>query len=88
MFGAKPAIGGENYPLCTLTYDLAFHGYQAAGFSEAQEITAADYLNGYLTQAAGQAAINSHFYSALPSSSEAAFDVLGAARRASKTISY
>jgi ABC-type phosphate transport system substrate-binding protein len=88
VFGAKPAVGGESYPLCTLTYDLAFHGYQAAGFSEGQEITASDYLNGYIAQAAGQAAVNSHFYSALPTSSEDIFDVLGAARRAAKTISY
>jgi ABC-type phosphate transport system substrate-binding protein len=88
VFGAKPAVGGESYPLCTLTYILAFHGYQAAGFTEAQEVTAADYLNGYLTASTGQAAINSHFYSALPTSGENSFDVQAAAQRASKTISY
>ncbi len=88
VFGAKPSIGGENYPLCTLTYALAFHGYQAAGFSEGQEITANDYLNGYLVQNTGQAAINAHFYSSLPTSSEGVFNVLGAAQRAAKEISY
>jgi ABC-type phosphate transport system substrate-binding protein len=87
VYGAKPAVGGEAYPLCTLTYDLGFHGYQAAGFTEGQAITAKDYLNGYLTQE-GQTAINAHYYSALPTSPEAIYDVLGAARRASKEISY
>ncbi len=88
VYGAHPGIGGLSYPLCTLTYALAFHGYQAAGFSEGQEITANDYLNGYLVQSTGQAAIKSHYYDALPSSPEGLFDVLGAARRAAKEISY
>ncbi|HET6998197.1 MAG TPA: substrate-binding domain-containing protein [Solirubrobacterales bacterium] len=88
VFGARPSVGGGNYPLCMLTYDLAFHGYGAAGFGEGQAITATDYLNGYVVQSTGQAAINSHFYSSLPSSPEPVFDVLGAARRAAKSISY
>jgi hypothetical protein len=88
VFGAKPAIGGEGYPLCTLTYALAFHGYGAAGFGEGAERTVRDFLNGYVVQSAGQAAIAGHWYSALPSSAEERFDVLGAARRAAATISY
>ena len=48
VFGALPAIGGSAYPLCTLTYDLAFHGYKAAGFKFAPYQTVRDYLNGYV----------------------------------------
>jgi len=88
VFGAKPAVGGKSYPLCTLTYDLAFHGYKSAGFAEGQELTARDYLTEYITQTAGQTAIASNFYSGLPSSAEPKFDVLGAAVKAAKTISY
>jgi hypothetical protein len=88
VFGAKPSVGGKSYPLCALTYDLALHGYKSAGFSEAQELTARDYLTEYITQTAGQTAISSNFYSGLPSSAEPKFDVLGAAVKAAKTISY
>jgi ABC-type phosphate transport system substrate-binding protein len=94
VFGAKPAIGAENYPLCTLTYALAFHGYhlvppfKEAPFTEGQELTVKDYLNNYIVQEAGQTAISSHWYSRLPSSAEERFDVLGAARKAAKQISY
>ena len=87
IFGAKPTVGGKSYPLCTLTYDLALHGYKAAGFSEAQEITTAGYL-GYVLQPAAQEAIAGNFYSSLPSSAESKFDVLGAARKAAKAIGY
>ncbi len=88
VFGAKPAAGGKSYPLCALTYVLAFHGYQAAGFSEGAERTARDYLNGYMVQEAGQSAINGHYYSSLPTSGEERLDVLGAARGAASSISY
>jgi ABC-type phosphate transport system substrate-binding protein len=88
VFGAKPAVGGKGYPLCALTYALAFHGYSAAGFSEGQEVTARDYLNGYVVRAAGQAAVAGHFYSPLPTSAESKFDVLGAARWAASSINY
>jgi ABC-type phosphate transport system substrate-binding protein len=94
VFGAKPAIGAKNYPLCTLTYALAFHGYKQVppfsevSFTEGQELTARDYLYEYVVQEAGQNAINSNYYSSLPSSAEERFDVLGAARKAAKTISY
>jgi ABC-type phosphate transport system substrate-binding protein len=89
VFGGKPAIGGKSYPLCALTYVLAFHGYGAAGFGESTERTVRDYLNGYVVQEAGQAAIdNSHYYGVLPTSGEERFDVLGAARRAASSISF
>jgi ABC-type phosphate transport system substrate-binding protein len=94
IFGTKPAVGGKSYPLCTLTYALAFHGYKLVpafnevSFSPGQELTARDYLYEYVVQAAGQSAINSNWYSSLPTSGEERFDVLGAARKAAKTISW
>lgn len=88
VFGAKPAVGGESYPLCTLTYVLAFNDYSAAGFTEGQATTARDYLYEYITQTAGQEDITSNFYAPLPTSAELLFDVLGSAQRAAKTISF
>jgi Fibronectin type III domain/Protein of unknown function (DUF3616) len=88
VFGARPAVGGTSYPLCALTYDLAFHGYRAAGFAEGQEITVRDYLDDYVVQAAGQAEIAGNYYSRLPTSAEPRFDVLSAARRAAAEIGW
>jgi len=88
VFGAKPAIGGSSYPLCTLTYALAFHGYQDAGFSEGQQQTVRDYLYGYVVQAAGQADITGGFYAPLPTSAEPLYDVQAAAKNAASSISY
>ena len=67
VFGAKPAVGGRNYPLCTLTYGLVFHGYRPRASAKAQEITVRDYLYGYVVQSAGQSAINSNYYAPVPS---------------------
>ncbi|HET6998006.1 MAG TPA: substrate-binding domain-containing protein [Solirubrobacterales bacterium] len=86
--GAKPAIGGEIYPLCMLTYALAFSDYSSAGFTEAEQITTRDYLYEYVVQAAGQADTIGTYYAPLPFSSEPLFDVIGAARKAAKNISY
>jgi hypothetical protein len=86
VFGAKPAIGGGAYPLCMLSYDLAFHGYEAAGFAVGVGATVKDYLNGEVVSAAGQAAIGGDGYASLPSSSQAQFDVLGEARKAAGKI--
>jgi ABC-type phosphate transport system substrate-binding protein len=88
VFGAKPGIEGSSYPLCTLTYVLALHGYGSAGFSQGVEQTVRDYLNGYVVQAAGQVAVSGHYYSPLPTSGEERLDVLGAARRAAASISF
>jgi hypothetical protein len=88
VVGAKPAIGGEDYPLCTPTYDIAFHGYAAAGFSEGQFKTVRDYLYGYVVQSQGQEAIVGNYYQRLPGSPTTAYDVLGAARGAAGAITY
>ena len=86
VFGAKPAIGSNAYPLCMLTYVLAFHGYEAAGFTVGQERTVKDYLKGYVTQEGQSAIAGTASYSALPSSGAARGDVLGEARKAAAKI--
>lgn len=88
VFGAQPAVGGETYPICTLTYALVWSDYSAAGFTEAQEITTRDYIYEYVVQSTGQSAINSNYYSAIPSSANPLTDILGAAQKAAKNISY
>ncbi len=62
VFGAMPAVGGKSYPLCALTYILAFHGYRQAGFTLGQEISVRDYV---LTLYAG--GLGGTYYSAVPS---------------------
>ncbi len=92
VFGAKinTSKSGGGYPLCTLTYIEAFHGYKLAGFSEADEVTVNDYVNEYLVQETGQETIENSekYYAPLPTSLELAHDVLGAARFAAGKISY
>ena len=88
VFGAQPAIGGSGYPICTLTFVLAFNGYQDAGFTLGQQTTTRDFIHEYMVQNAGQEDINSNNYSALPSSPNVRFDVLGAAQVAAKKITF
>jgi len=88
VFGDELNIGGEEYPLCMLTYDLAFHGYESAGFSAEDEQTTRDYLAEYLVQTAGQKEFEGkhNHYSPLASSPSESHDVLGAARKAAEKI--
>jgi ABC-type phosphate transport system substrate-binding protein len=88
VFGAQPAVGGLNYPLCTLTYSLVFNDYSSAGFTEGQEITVRDYIYEYIVQSAGQSAINGNYYASVPSTGNPLTDVLGASQRAAKTIAF
>ena len=48
VFGAQPAVGGESYPLCTLTYGLVWNDYSAAGFTAAESITIRDFVYEYV----------------------------------------
>lgn len=86
VFGAAPNAGGTAYPLCMLTYVLAFHGYNAAGFSLEEEQTVHDYLTEYVTQKTGQKGLDSHYYAPLMSSVKETGDVLGAAVKAAEKI--
>lgn len=96
VFGIYPNIGGNSYPLCTLTFALAFHemhlvqqgGSGAEGpFTTGQFTSVNDYLREYIVQSTGQSAINSHYYASLPSSNQAWHDVIGAAKFAASKIS-
>lgn len=87
VFGAKINIGEGSYPLCTLTFDLAFHGYQAAGFTFKNYVTVYDYLREYIPFA-GQTDVAAKYYSALPTNAWAKYNVLGAAKLASGKITF
>jgi ABC-type phosphate transport system substrate-binding protein len=95
VFGANPNIAGvtgnvDAYPLCTLTYDVALTEYSKAGFSEAAEISAKDYLANYVTAEEGQEQleIGGKWYAPLPIGSGAATNVLGAAELAASKIGF
>ena len=90
VFGAKANIGGTSYPLCTLTYDLAFNQYSQAGFTQPQEVTVHDYIKEYLVQTAGQENLVSakKGYLGAPSSTVKANNVLGAAQFAAEKIGF
>ncbi len=63
---------GNRYPICTLTWDLAFNNYTQAGFTHGTGVarTVTDYLHYVLTQAGGgqaTALTTENDYAALPS---------------------
>jgi ABC-type phosphate transport system substrate-binding protein len=88
--GAQPGIGGGAYPLCMLTYALAFHGYGSAGFVWGKFLTTYDYLRQYLVAGAGQEALETvgKYYAPLPTSGQSWKDVLGAGQYAAGKISW
>jgi ABC-type phosphate transport system substrate-binding protein len=90
VFGAKidTTKTGGGYPLCTLTYDLAFNHYSNAGFAEGQEVTVHDYLTEYLTQGTGQTDIASKYYGPLPAGEVASYNVLAAAQFTAGKIGF
>ncbi len=81
---------GGGYPLCTLTYVEAFHGYHEGRLPRSRRGTVNDDVNEYLVQEAGQETIESRetYYAPLPTSPELAHDVLGAAQFAAGKISF
>lgn len=77
VFGAQPKIGGSEYPLCTLTYDVGWNNYVTAGYETeavAKGTTATawgedvgDYIKNYIVPTSqGQKAIREKWYSAMP----------------------
>jgi ABC-type phosphate transport system substrate-binding protein len=92
VFGAHPAAGGEAYPLCTLTYDLAFRSYSlvpgTTKFKFVNEVTVRDYLKEYVTAAAGQEAMESNYYAPLPAAAESSKNVLGSAQFTAGKIKF
>jgi ABC-type phosphate transport system substrate-binding protein len=90
VFGANPSVGGTSYPLCTLTYDLAFNSYKAAGFKFGNEVTAHDYLKEFLVAETGQSSLVAaeKGYGALPTSEKKRLDVLGSAKFIATKIGF
>lgn len=99
-FGANIDIASKGnasaYPLCTITFDMALDNYSgvknALGETYSEEDAAAvqDYLANYVTAEDGQnqLATAETWYSRLPTSHKAKFDVLGAAEYAAGQIGY
>ncbi len=94
VFGSNPTIGtqGTFYPLCTLTYDLSWHGatsgYSNAGYgTHAVEIGKAvkDYILREVL-AGGQSLLNTHGYATFPTGGGSAHEVLPAAELAAGKI--
>jgi ABC-type phosphate transport system substrate-binding protein len=89
VFGGNPGVGGAAYPICTLTYDLAFRGYKNPGFKFKDYVTAHDYLKEFIVEG-GQAVLETSgtYYAPLPSSEKARFDVIGSARFTASKMSF
>jgi ABC-type phosphate transport system substrate-binding protein len=66
-FGAQPEIGGTEFPLCTLTFDIGFTKGATAGLTAAQAAEAADYIKYEVSPTEGQTDLKGTWYSALPS---------------------
>ncbi len=90
VFGSNATVGGSLYPVCTLTYDIAWNNYKEAGYGTngpkiAKNVKA--YLEYVLTT--GQSV--GHWYQALPqpetAKTGAPKNVLGAAKTALALIS-
>ncbi len=93
VFGANPAVGGASYPLCMLTYSLAFHDYHLRPdrtITFAREQSLRDYLKELVVSPAGQALLAGpgSGYAPLPSATYSSGDVLAAAQFAAGKISY
>jgi ABC-type phosphate transport system substrate-binding protein len=65
VFGGQPKIGGEVYPICTLTYDLGWNNYVTAGFAAGIGSSVKSYLNYIITNGTGTGTVKK-WYSNLP----------------------
>lgn len=91
VYGASPNVGSTLYPLCTLTYDVAWglaegqtgSGYGKAGYKtpETVAMNVKAYLNYVVTEATAP-----EYYQALPQPGTAEHDVKGAAEQALKHV--
>jgi ABC-type phosphate transport system substrate-binding protein len=82
VFGAKPNVGNGEYPLCALTYDLAWKSYASADYMKGTILAKnVKSFQEYIVSANGQSVLREHYYQALPIGS-VAFNVLAAAKQA------
>lgn len=81
VFGAKPTVGGKNYPLCTITYGLSWSSYEKAKFGGESE-NKKNAVVSYEKYVLGAGQNVKHGYQPLPHPAEAKFNVLAAAELA------
>jgi hypothetical protein len=96
--GVFPNIGGGGYPLCTLTYILTLRGMRLVNagqvapeplrFTIGQYTTTNDYIHEYIVRPAGQADLDTEYYSPLPSAGVDWLDVISAAVFSSSKTSW
>jgi ABC-type phosphate transport system substrate-binding protein len=96
----QPAVGNGTYSLCTLTFDLALHGYgdvhddygtdTGPSYTEGEVVALRRYLDEYVLTPRGQEALAAAKvgFAPLPSAPFADHDVLAAARFAAGKIAY
>jgi len=67
VFGASPAVGSSLYPLCTLTYDVAWKNYETAGYTSGSKVAknVKSYME-YLLSTNGQKVLPEKWYQKLP----------------------
>jgi ABC-type phosphate transport system substrate-binding protein len=90
VFGAVPTIGGGKYPLCTLTYDVAWDSYTPVkSGSEEYAANVGDNVRGFIegyVLTTGQNLLPEHFYQKLPTGEGTSTNVLLAAEQAAQNI--
>lgn len=87
VFGASPAVGGGLYPLCTLTYAVAWNNYKEAGYGSTEGPMKAKNVKAYLEYVLGSGQSIGKWYQALPQPGITANNVLGAAKLSVEQIS-
>jgi ABC-type phosphate transport system substrate-binding protein len=81
VLGVQPSSGGEIYPLCMLTYDLAWNNYVTAGFAAGIGSYVKSYLNYIVTNGTGAGSVKK-WLANLPTSALEEHDVKMAAEYA------
>ncbi len=64
VFGGNPKITGTTYSICTLTYDIGWQHYEAAGFAAGVGTSVQSYYKFILSHGLGT---TPHYYAPLPS---------------------
>jgi hypothetical protein len=84
VFGAVPSISGSSYPLCTLTFDMGWHGYGAVGYGT--NVGKAVHNLFQYELGAGKTSLNTHGYAELPETANNETNVEGAAKVALASV--
>jgi ABC-type phosphate transport system substrate-binding protein len=87
VFGGNPKIGGEAYSICTLTYDLAWEGYEkiGGGFTK----TIGEHVHKFITHILGNRGVldkSGKWYRSLPETKSNATNVQKAAEETAALV--